>query len=95
MNLYGSTETAVPQAICPPGSSVMKRDCVGRPNPLAEILIVDDDGREVPPGEIGEIWLRSGTVSPGYWRNPEATAREFIAGFWKSGDLGALDADGS
>ena len=55
---------------------------------------MDDDGREVPPGEIGELWIGGPMVVPGYWANPEATAASFTAGFWHSGDLGSVDADG-
>ena len=43
-------------------------------------------------GEIGEIWIRSGSVIKGYWNNPKATAESFTGGFWHSGDLGSIDA---
>jgi long-chain acyl-CoA synthetase len=52
---------------------------------------MDADGHEVPRGEIGEIWINSGSVIRGYWNNPEATAENFTAGFWHSGDLGSID----
>jgi fatty-acyl-CoA synthase len=66
----------------------------GRPTPGLEVMVADADGREMPRGETGELWLRSrGTIS-GYYRNPEETAREFCDGFWKSGDLGYMDGDG-
>ncbi|MNI22015.1 Long-chain-fatty-acid--CoA ligase FadD13 [compost metagenome] len=94
INCYGSTETAGPQAMCPPGDTLRKRDCVGRAIPTGEIIIMDEDGVQVPLGEIGEIWIRGASVAPGYWKNPEATAKEFQAGFWKSGDLGSIDAEG-
>ena len=54
---------------------------------------MDADGRELPRGEIGEIWIRSGSVIKGYWNNPEATAESFTGGFWHSGDLGSIDAE--
>ena len=60
----------------------------GRVTPGAELMIVDDDGREVPDGTTGEIWMRTRSNISGYFRNPEATEREFSNGFWKSGDLG-------
>ncbi len=94
MNAYGSTETVGPQVICPPSDTMRKSDFVGIPIPTADILIMDDDGREVLCGQTGEIWIRSGSVSPGYWSDLEATAREFCAGFWKSGDLGLIDEEG-
>ena len=55
---------------------------------------MDDNGREVPRGETGELWISGPMVVPGYWRNPEATAREFTGGYWHSGDIGSIDADG-
>ena len=94
MNVYGSTETLGPQVMCPPGESLRKREFVGVAIPTADILIMDDDGVEMPRGEIGEIWIRGGSVAGGYWNDPEATAREFFAGFWKSGDLGLMDEEG-
>ena len=54
---------------------------------------MDANGRELPRGEIGEIWIRSGSVIKGYWNNPKATAESFTAGFWHSGDLGSVDAE--
>jgi O-succinylbenzoic acid--CoA ligase len=48
----------------------------------------------VPHGEAGELWIRGPMVVPGYWNNPEATRDSFIAGFWRSGDVGSIDADG-
>src|SRR6201999_3424128 len=52
------------------------------------------DGRELPPGEIGELWIQRASVIKGYWNNPKATAESFTAGFWHSGDLGSVDAEG-
>ena len=54
---------------------------------------MDDDGRELPSGEVGELWIGGPMVVPGYWGNAEATAASFTAGFWHSGDLGSIDAD--
>ena len=46
------------------------------------------------PGETGELWIGGPMVVPGYWANAEATAASFTAGYWHSGDLGAVDAEG-
>lgn len=94
MNAYGATETTSPATIMPAEQTATRRLSVGRPVPGAEICVMDDAGCEVPPGESGELWIRGAMVVPGYWRNPEADAREFAAGFWKSGDIGKIDADG-
>jgi acyl-CoA synthetase (AMP-forming)/AMP-acid ligase II len=94
VNAYGSTETTSPSTLTPPGEAEARIDTVGRPVPCCEIRIMDDDGHEVSPGESGEIWIKGGQVSRGYWGNPEATRANFTAGFWHSGDIGALTADG-
>jgi acyl-CoA synthetase (AMP-forming)/AMP-acid ligase II len=92
MNCYGSTETTSPSTIMPGELTAGHIDSVGLPCPGAEIIVVDANGHELPRGEIGEIWIRSGSVIKGYWNNPKATAESFIAGFWHSGDLGSIDA---
>jgi acyl-CoA synthetase (AMP-forming)/AMP-acid ligase II len=94
MNLYGSTESVCAQAIMPPQYAYQRRHDVGLPVPGAEIIIMDPDGHEVPRGTPGEIWLRNATVIQGYWRDPAATQSELVAGFWRSGDLGQMDAEG-
>lgn len=94
MNAYGATETTSPATVMPADQTAARRLSVGQPVPGAEICVMDDAGREVPVGQPGELWIRGAMVVPGYWRNPEADAREFSAGFWKSGDIGAVDADG-
>ena len=62
----------------------------------AELRIVDADGRDALAGSTGEIWLRGRGLMPGYFRNPEATAQVMRPGGWyASGDLGRLEADGA
>jgi long-chain acyl-CoA synthetase len=91
MNCYGSTETTSPSTIMPGELTASHIDSVGLPCPGAQITVMDAQGRELPRGEIGEIWIRSGSVIRGYWNNPTATAESFTAGFWHSGDLGSID----
>ena len=59
-----------------------------------EVKIFDDEDRELPSGEIGEIVTRSDCVMAGYWNNPEATARAKRGGWLHTGDVGAMDAQG-
>ena len=94
MNCYGSTETTSPSTLMPQGESAAHIDTVGRALACAEIAVFDDDGREVPHGTLGEIWIKGPMVVKGYWDNAAATAANFTAGFWHSGDIGAIDADG-
>ncbi len=93
-NCYGATETTSPVTIMPAALTRAHLASVGLPVAGAEIAVMDDEGRECARGETGEIWLRGPMVVPGYWNNPQATADNFSAGFWRSGDLGAMDADG-
>jgi O-succinylbenzoic acid--CoA ligase len=93
-NAYGATETTSPTTVMPPGMQGERLTSVGRVLPCADVRIMDADGRELPPGEPGEIWIAGPMVVPGYWDNAEATAREFSGGYWKSGDIGSCDADG-
>ncbi|MBR0696083.1 class I adenylate-forming enzyme family protein [Bradyrhizobium lablabi] len=90
-NCYGATETTSPSTIMPGELTAAHIDSVGLPCPGAEIIVMGPDGRELPRGEIGEIWIRSASVIKGYWNNPKATAESFTAGFWHSGDLGSID----
>ncbi|TCU67330.1 acyl-CoA synthetase (AMP-forming)/AMP-acid ligase II [Bradyrhizobium sp. R2.2-H] len=94
MNCYGATETTSPSTIMPGELTASHIDSVGLPCPGARIIAMGSDGRELPPGEIGELWIQSASVIKGYWNNPKATAESFTSGFWHSGDLGSVDADG-
>ena len=71
-----------------------KAGSVGLPYIAMAVRVVDPDGNDVAVGEIGEIWMKGPGVSPGYWNQPEATAKAFENGWLKSGDAGRLDADG-
>ena len=93
-NCYGSTETASPSTIMPGELTASHIDSVGLPCPGARIVAMGTDGRELPHGEIGELWIQSASVIKGYWNNPKATAESFTGGFWHSGDLGSVDAEG-
>ncbi len=93
-NAYGSTETTGPVVLMPPREAATRARAVGRAVPPAEILVMDERGLEVGAGDSGEIWLRAPNTVAGYWQNPEATEDAFVAGFWRSGDIGRLDADG-
>ena len=94
MNAYGATETTSPVTQMPAGLNREHLDSIGVTMPCAEVVVVDDDGRELPPGEVGELWIGGPMVVRGYWNDPQASAREFTAGWWHSGDLGSVDADG-
>jgi acyl-CoA synthetase (AMP-forming)/AMP-acid ligase II len=96
---YGATECLQAVAILGKADHVLPGDghqlaSAGRIAPNMELMIVDEQGSEVAPGQTGEIWLRARATITGYRDNPEGTATEFENGFWKSGDLGYIDAEG-
>jgi len=63
----------------------------GRVTPGWEVRIMDDEGRELPNGEVGELCCRGPGVVKEYWRDPEMTRARFRDGWWRSGDLGSLN----
>lgn len=90
---YGLSETSPIASANPLFSG--KLGTIGLPVPSTEIAILDDAGLEVPLGHSGEIAIRGPQVMKGYWQNPEETAKCMTDdGFFKSGDIGVMDADG-
>ena len=59
-----------------------------------ETRVVDADGNDLPPGAIGELWLRGPSITQGYWNQPDATKRSFIDGWFMTGDAGYIDDEG-
>ncbi len=94
LNAYGATETTSPSTIMPRTQWRDHFDSVGITVPCGEIKVVDDEGNEVPSGMAGELWIAGPMVVPGYWERPEANKSEFVNGFWRSGDIGSMDAHG-
>ena len=93
-NSYGMTEAGPAYCAMPKGESLKRIGSVGQPMPPLEVRFVDDDGAEVPHGEVGEILLRMAGRQREYYRDPEATATTWKEGWLHTGDLGRLDADG-
>ena len=94
VNAYGATETTSPTTTMPLGMQAGRLDSVGAVVTCGEVRVMDDAGREVAPGETGEIWIAGPMVVPGYWEDAAATQRDFCGGYWKSGDIGSVDAGG-
>jgi len=89
---YGLTESAALISTNPVGRE--RPGSVGLPVPGTEVRILDENGRELPANEVGEICARSAGVMRGYWRAPEADVEALRGGWLHTGDLGYLDEDG-
>jgi len=91
---YGLSETS-PSATCNPVDSTAFSGNIGLPMPNTELTLLDDDGREVGPGQAGEIAIRGPQVMAGYWQRPDETAKVMTAdGFFRTGDVGMVDERG-
>jgi fatty-acyl-CoA synthase len=93
-NFYGQTEMAPLATILRPDEQEARAGSAGKPALNVETRLVDDDGNQVGPGEIGEIVHRSPHATLGYLDDPEKTAEAFRDGWFHSGDLGVVDEDG-
>lgn len=94
VNGYGMSEAGTAIHV-PIDAARIARDpgAVGIPAPQIEVRLVRD-GLDVAPGEVGEIWLRGPSVTPGYWNRPAETAAAFSDGWYRSGDLARRGPDG-
>jgi len=91
---YGLSETS-PAATCNPVDTKAYSGTIGMPMPDTDIVLLDDDGNEVPPGGRGEIAIRGPQVMAGYWQRPDETAKVMTAdGFFRTGDIGEVDERG-
>ena len=91
---YGLSETSA-GVTCNPTDSEAYTGSIGLPLPNVEIKLLDDHGKELPLGEAGEIAIRGPQVMQGYWQRPDETALVMTPdGFFKSGDIGEMDARG-
>jgi acyl-CoA synthetase (AMP-forming)/AMP-acid ligase II len=91
---FGMTETAPGATLLGADRVKEKSGSIGRPVFYMQTRIVDENDREVPTGEVGELVLRGPNVFVGYWGLPEATAEAFRGGWFHTGDLGSVDDEG-
>lgn len=93
-NFYGQTETAPLATLLPPEEQLSHAGSAGRASLNVETRVVDDAGEQLPPGEVGEIVHRSPHITLGYHDDEEKTAEAFKGGWFHTGDLGVMTADG-
>ena len=91
---YGLTEAGVNCLTLPEDYAVSHRGSVGFPNWGTQARIVDEQGQEVGPEQVGELWLAGPTLCSGYWQRPDASAALFVGPWLQTGDLFRRDADG-
>ncbi len=91
---YGLTETGPLVVLGPARFPPEKFGAVGRRLAYAGVRIVDDEGRDLPAGESGEVWLSGPSLMQGYFRRPALTAEMMPDGWFRTGDIGIFDADG-
>jgi fatty-acyl-CoA synthase len=92
-NFYGATETGL-VTLAGPNDHVSRPGTIGQRLRGNEIRLLDDTGKDVPPGEVGELYARNSTLISGYHGNEEATRSSQRDGFFSVGDCGRIDADG-
>ena len=89
---YGSTEQGPNVSVLENGRELALLNCSGLINPGTDLRLVDANGVDVGPGEVGEIWTRGPAITPGYWRRPR---EDYFTGDWfRTGDCGRLDEAG-
>ncbi|MCB1366784.1 MAG: AMP-binding protein, partial [Rhodobacteraceae bacterium] len=97
---YGQTETSPVITMCGPEWHNFDADNQGRLRAAGQAVLCNEakiaaeDGRELPRGEVGEVWARGANTMLGYWNKPEATAQAMVDGWVRTGDAGWMDKDG-
>jgi len=91
---YGLTEAGGSVTLVPIEEAPAKRTTAGRPLPHCQVRVVASSGHTLPPGQHGEIVVRSPSAMREYWHNPRATTQAMHDGWLHTGDLGFLDTDG-
>ncbi len=93
-NFFGLTETISITHVLPSRDALDHADSIGKLLPEVHARIVDEAGRELPPGEVGELCLRRDCVIPGYWNRPGLLEESLRDGWFHTGDLASVDGEG-
>ncbi len=92
--VYGLTETCGPACLISPEEALAKIGSTGPAFFHTDVRVVDQHGRDVAPGEVGEVLVRGPHIMKGYWNRPEATAEAIREGWLHTGDLASVDKEG-
>lgn len=93
-NSYGATEAGGPAVFMSAEETAIHPDSVGRAFTCVELSVMNEEGRELPAGETGELWIRSPSCAARFWGDQDSSRREYIGGWWRSGDIASLDEAG-
>ena len=91
---YGLTETSSVSTANSAEDYLARPESVGIAVPVCDLRVVDPEGRDVPRGEIGELWIKGPNVIKAYWNKPEATEKAITGGWFHSGDIVRMDEEG-
>ena len=91
---FGMTETSPACIFLDPGDALRKIGSTGKALLHTEMRIVDDEGHDCGPNEVGELWVAGPNITPGYWNRPDATAAAFEGRWLKTGDAARVDDEG-
>jgi len=91
---FGMTETSPACIFLDPGDALRKVGSTGKPLLHTEARIVNEDGDDCAPDEVGELWVAGPNITPGYWNRPDATADAFEGRWLKTGDAARVDDEG-
>ncbi|MCX7876824.1 MAG: long-chain fatty acid--CoA ligase [Melioribacteraceae bacterium] len=91
---YGLTEVGPNVFSLHQKDAIRKKGSIGFPNFYFDVKIVDDNGNELEANQVGELWLKSPVVTPGYWRKPEETSKSITDGWFHTGDMVMKDDEG-
>ena len=94
MQGVGMTETSPGAIFLDPADAMRKIGSTGKELLHTEARIVNEDGEEAGPNEVGELWVRGPHITPGYWNRPDATAEAFVDDWLRTGDAAKRDDEG-
>ena len=92
--VWGMTETCGGHTVMQKHHVASRAGSAGLPMMVCDMRVVDAHGNDLPSGESGELWVRGPNVLQGYWNRPDADADSFIDGWFRTGDIASIDADG-